>query len=171
MVVSENEIYTQIATLMENMTINHWILGYPIFRQTHMTKNVYFGTDDQKDVASSSKRIHDQRRQKFCSWLHGFETSEILILGLKCASAEPAALLQWFRESHMVMAIRRYQIRPIRFWLQWTSNYPFWSNIESHPYFVVWKCGMWNMFFIQWICWSFSLFFQTTSFMHFFCFL
>jgi hypothetical protein len=99
MVVSENEIYTQIVTLMKNMTINHWILGYPIFRQTHMTKNVYFGPGDQKDVASSSKRIHDQRRQKFCSWLHGFETSEILILGPKCASAEPAALLQWFRES------------------------------------------------------------------------
>ena len=37
----------------------------------------------------------------------------------------------------MAMAIRRYQIRPITFWLQWTSNYPFWGNIESHPYFVV----------------------------------
>ena len=40
-------------------------------------------------------------------------------------------------EGHMAMAIRRYQIRPITFWLQWTSNYPFWGNIESHSYFVV----------------------------------
>jgi hypothetical protein len=39
--VSGNGVYTQIATLMENMTINHWILEYPIFRQTHIRIYIY----------------------------------------------------------------------------------------------------------------------------------
>ena len=175
MVVSENEIYTQIVTVMENMTINHWILGVPYFQTNPYDKECLFRARWPKRCGKFFKKNPWSAETEILQLAAWFETSEILILGPKCTSAEPAALLQWFRESlwrsygygdqkvpnstHNILVTMNIKLSLLR---QYRITFIF---------CCVWKCGMWNMFFIQWICWSFSLFFQTKSFMHFFCFL